>query len=214
MIPDIIRSTNFDGTGVTGSMENHNTTSTNIKTDADPVEPVSNESSLLKGPILTQPSINPGMEDESMAVVEEQQLAVGEEQSLNEPQCQTDYTQDYNSEPSLTMDNGQSNNYDEKNATGSVENHAMTHSRTDSAPPMSTTTTNILTQLSEDTYDDGGGNDQELGYQLQKHNNIPVTPTHNLYSTPSNGLRTKPIAEQEHVHVVTPTDSTIPSNTL
>ena len=156
MIPDIIRSNNFDETGATGSVENHNMTSTNIKSDADPVEPVSNESSLLKGPILTQQSINRSMEDESMAVVEDQQLPVEEEQLLNEPQCQTHYTQDYNSEPSLTTDNVHSNNFDEKNATGSVENHAMTHIRMDSAPQMSTTSTNIFTQLSEDTYDHRG----------------------------------------------------------
>ena len=156
-------------------------TSTNIKSDADPVEPVSNESSLLKGPILTQQSVNPSVEDDSIAVVDEEQL-------LNEPQCQTPYTQDDNSEPSVKPDNVQSNNFDEKSATGSVEHHAMTHILMDSVPQMSTTSTNILTQMSKDTYDDGGGIDQEPGYQLQKPNNIPVTATHNLYSTPSNGL--------------------------
>ena len=44
--------------------------------------------------------------------------------------------------------------------------------------------------------------------------NTLATATHNTYSTPSIGFRNKPISKMKHVHVVTPTDSTTPLNTI
>ena len=64
--------------------------------------------------------------------------------------------------------------------------------------------------MSQDTSDDGGGDDEEQRCQLQMADNTLATATHNAYSTPSIGLRNKP----KHVHVVTPTDSNTPSNTI
>ena len=133
---------------------------------------------------------------------------------MNEPQCLTPYTQEDNIEPSVEPDIVRSNDFDEKGATSSVENHDMTHIPIDSIQQTSTTSTNILTQMSQDTYDDGGGINQEPGYQLQIPDNIPATATHNSYVTPSVDLQNKPIAKMKHVHVVTPTKSTTQSNTI
>ena len=106
---------------------------------------------------------------------------------MNESQCLTPFTQE-DIEPSVEPDTVHSNDFDEKGATSSVENHDMTHIPIDSIQQTSTTSTNILTQMSQDTYDDGGDNDQEPGYQLQIPDNILATATHNSYSTPSVGL--------------------------
>ena len=68
--------------------------------------------------------------------------------------------------------------------------------------------------MSQDTSDDGGGDDEEQRCQLQMTDNTLATATHNTYSTPSTGLKNKPISKFKLVHVVTPTDNNTPSNTI
>ena len=68
--------------------------------------------------------------------------------------------------------------------------------------------------MSQDTSDDGGGNDDETKCQLQMAYNTLAIATHNRYLTLSIGTRNKPISKMKHINLVTPTDSNIPSNTI
>ena len=102
---------------------------------------------------------------------------------------------------------------DEKGAT--IDDHHITIDiPIDTIVKTSTAPSKFLTQMSQDTSDDGGDNDVEKRCQLQLPDNTLATATHNRYLTSYIGTRNKTFSKTNHIHVVTPTDSNILSNTI
>ena len=68
--------------------------------------------------------------------------------------------------------------------------------------------------MTQDTADDGGGDEEEKNYQLQSTNSTLATANQNISSTPCVHDQNKASSQSNRIPVVTPPEINIPSDTI